>query len=80
MNYFVYVIKSEIDGRLYKGMTSDLEGRIKSHNKGKVTSTKAFRPWRLVYHEILATQHEARERELFFKSGIGREFLKSLNL
>jgi putative endonuclease len=27
MDFFVYVLKSEIDGRLYKGQTSDIQKR-----------------------------------------------------
>ncbi|WP_435049666.1 GIY-YIG nuclease family protein [Formosa sp. S-31] len=42
--YFVYVIRSSKDGRLYKGMTQDLVRRIKEHNQGKNRSTKGFMP------------------------------------
>ncbi len=79
--HFVYVLQSEVDGRLYKGMTNNLEKRIDQHNSGKNRSTKGFLPWVLVYHEVFSTQIEARAREKFFKSGVGREFLKDkLNL
>jgi putative endonuclease len=40
MGYYVYVIKSEIDGRLYKGMSQDPPSRLIQHNAGKVRSTK----------------------------------------
>jgi putative endonuclease len=74
--FFVYVLKSKIDGRLYKGMTDNLERRIKEHNFGKVKSTKGYAPWDLVYSEVFDSRIEARLREVFLKSGIGREFLK----
>jgi predicted GIY-YIG superfamily endonuclease len=35
MAWYVYVLKNEIDGRLYKGMTEDIDVRIKVHNLGK---------------------------------------------
>ena len=51
--YFIYVIKSEIDGRLYKGMSSDINSRVITHNAGKVRSTKGYRPWKLVYDDYI---------------------------
>jgi putative endonuclease len=76
MKYFVYILESEIDGRLYKGQTSDIDKRIKEHNSGKTKSTKGYKPWKLVYFEEFATREEAVLREKFFKTGIGREYLK----
>jgi putative endonuclease len=78
--HYVYILKSEKDGRLYKGMTFDLAKRLQIHNQGKVRATKGYRPWRLVYSEEYSTMMEARSRELYFKSGVGRDFLKSMNL
>lgn len=76
MEYFVYVLESNIDGRLYKGQTSDIEKRIIEHNSGKTKSTKGYKPWKLVYFETFETRDEAVIREKYFKTGIGREFLK----
>lgn len=74
--YYVYVIKSKVDSRLYKGITNNLERRIKEHHIGKNKSTKAYRPWELVLVEEHPTRIEARAREKFFKSGQGRDYLK----
>ena len=49
MEYFVYIVESEIDGRLYKGQTSDTAKRIIEYNSGKTKSTKGYKPWKLVY-------------------------------
>jgi len=73
--YYIYVIRSKIDSRLYKGITNDLDRRIKERNTGKNKSTKAYKPWELVYFEKVDSSVEARNREKFFKSGIGRDFL-----
>lgn len=54
--YFVYVLKSEVDGRLYKGLTQNIENRLKEHNNGKMKSTKGYIPWVLVYHEKSETR------------------------
>ena len=80
MEYFVYVLESEIDGRLYKGQTSDIEKRLTEHNSGKTKSTKGYKPWKLVYFERYETRDEALLREKYFKTGSGREFLKHILL
>ncbi len=76
--FFVYAIKSEKDGRIYVGMSADAEARLKEHNAGKTKSTKGYTPWRLIYKEEVINRVEARKREIHLKSGIGKEFLKSL--
>jgi putative endonuclease len=76
--FCVYAIKSEKDERVYVGMCVDVEIRLKEHNAGKTKSTKGFRPWKLIYIEKVATRVEARKREKYLKSGIGKEFLRSL--
>ena len=75
--FYVYVIKSEKDSRLYVGFTENLERRIKEHNSGKTKSTKGYMPWTLVYHETVETRIDARELEKKFKSGSGKEKLKA---
>ena len=74
--FYVYILKSEVDSRFYKGLTSNLERRIKEHNFGKNKSTKAYLPWRLVYFEEFDNRIDARKREKYFKSGQGRNYIK----
>ncbi|PNQ75256.1 endonuclease [Hanstruepera neustonica] len=74
--YFKYVLSSEVDGRLYKGHTDNLDNRIIEHNVGKTKSTKGYLPWELVYFETFETREESIEREKYFKTGVGRQFLK----
>jgi putative endonuclease len=78
--YFVYVIESQVDRRIYVGLSSNVENRIKDHNFGRVFSTKGYRPWTLVYYEKVGRRIEARKREKYLKSGCGKEFLKSIIL
>jgi putative endonuclease len=73
--YFVYVLRSEKDGKRYIGFTSNLERRINEHNSRLVKSTRFRRPLVLVYYEEFSEKSEAMKREKFFKSGRGREFL-----
>jgi putative endonuclease len=78
MKYFVYAIKSEIDGRFYVGFSLDVIKRLNEHNSGKTKSTKGFRPWKIIFTQNCNTRAEARQLEKYYKSGIGKEKLKKL--
>ena len=75
--HYVYVLKSNNHWRFYIGMTQDVENRIGEHNKGYTKSTKGYKPWTLFFFEEFKTREEAREREKYLKSGIGREYIKN---
>ena len=74
--FYAYVIRNQ-KGLLYKGSTDDLSKRIAQHNVGISGFTRNKGPWRLAYHETFNTREEAENREKFFKTGRGREYLKS---
>jgi putative endonuclease len=76
--YFVYAIKSTKDSRIYVGMTKRPEKRLIEHNKGYVSSTKYYIPWKLIYQKLVGNRKSARTEEKRLKSGFGKEFLKSL--
>ena len=76
--YYVYAIVSKTRNYIYVGLTNDLERRLNEHNKGLNKTTKPYKPFELLYKEVVETRMEARNRELYLKSGIGKEFLKSL--
>jgi len=78
--YTVYILRSEKHGRNYYGHTNDLSSRLKKHNTGKVRSTKAYRPWKVIHTEQYKTKSEAYKREMFFKSIEGYKFLKKEGL
>ena len=63
---------------IYVGLTDTVARRIDQHNKGQNRSTKAYKPFKLIYTEVFQTRKEAREREKYLKSGVGKEFLKAL--
>jgi putative endonuclease len=77
-SWFVYVLYSDDFDRYYTGMAEDTEKRLKQHNAGKTKSTKAYRPWRKIFEEMLPSRAEARKREIYWKSGDGREKIKRL--
>jgi putative endonuclease len=76
MSYFTYILISEKNGRRYFGSCGDLKKRLKNHNSGKVRSTKAYKPYRILYFEIFTNKPEAQARERFFKTIDGYQFLK----
>ena len=76
--YKVYAIKSRLRNYIYVGLTSNLEERIRRHNDVRERTTKAYRPFELIYSEKHPTREEARKREKYFKSGVGKEFLKKI--
>ncbi len=80
LRYYVYVLRSLKDGRRYIGSTGNLERRLSEHDRGLVKSTRHRRPLELVYHEVFDSKEEAQERERFFKSGKGREYLQQLGI
>ncbi len=77
-DWFVYVIQSELDGSYYTGHTHDLWVRLTRHNDGWTQSTKAKRPWRLVYSEHYGSKSEAAKRELQIKRMKSREYLERI--
>lgn len=74
----VYALVSEKNGDVYVGISKDAKKRLKEHNSGKSRYTKGLRPWKIFYIEYSSDWASAREREKYLKSGIGKEFLKSM--
>lgn len=66
--FYVYILKSEKDGKCYIGSTNDLRKRFKLHNSGKVASTKSRYPLALVYYEAFFSEVDARQREQKLKN------------
>ncbi|MGH9777047.1 MAG: GIY-YIG nuclease family protein, partial [Candidatus Acidiferrales bacterium] len=46
--WFAYALRSEWDGWLYIGMTSDLQRRVEEHNRGYNRSTRPRIPFELL--------------------------------
>jgi len=74
--YYVYVLLSERDKKLYIGYSSDVYRRLEQHNAGLNTSTACRRPLRLIYFEAHLHQDDALKRESYFKSTSGKRTLK----
>ncbi len=78
--FVVYAIKSLSRDYIYVGLSDNLERRLSEHNLGKNKTTRPYKPFKLIYKEYFSTRIESRVREKYLKSGVGKEFLKSLSL
>ncbi len=74
--WYVYFLKSLSKRFLYVGSTNSLDRRLGEHNEGKVRSTRAYRPLKLVGFVGVETEQKARELERYFKTGSGKAVLK----
>lgn len=61
--FYLYIIKSKKDRKLYIGITSNLRKRFREHNTGEVESTRYRRPFILVYYEAYYSFEDVKERE-----------------
>jgi putative endonuclease len=78
MAAYVYVLRSERNGRYYIGYSADLATRLATHNAGHVKATRNLRPWVLVYSEAHADETSARKREWSLKASKSRRLIERL--
>ena len=75
--FYTYVLQSKKDNKWYTGSTNDLRKRFNGHNMGKVESTKRRGPFKLIYYEACLNEQDARAREKYLKSGMGKRYIKN---
>lgn len=78
MFYYVYIIQSTKNNSLYIGYTSDLKKRFNEHNSGLSQATKPFIPYKLIFYEAFLNRIDAKNREIYLKSGYGRKTINKL--
>jgi len=76
--YYVYVLKSQVDGKMYVGYTANLRNRLKEHQGGKVISTKSRRPFELIFYEGYKSDEDAKRRERYLKTSNGKSSLRMM--
>jgi putative endonuclease len=74
--YYVYAISSLKRNYIYVGLTNNIERRFSEHNTGRNKTTKPYSPFVIIYVEEYSNRIEARIKEKYFKSGIGKEKLR----
>jgi putative endonuclease len=77
MPYYSYVLLSLKSGILYKGSTENIEKRLSTHNQGPVKFSSKHIPWELVLSEEFQTRSEAIKKEKWYKTGVGRDWIKT---
>jgi putative endonuclease len=61
----------------YTGSTGDLRKRVMEHNAGRGVSTRNRAPFELIYYEACLNAQDARAREKYLKTGMGKRYLKN---
>ncbi|GAA4280046.1 hypothetical protein GCM10022260_04670 [Gaetbulibacter aestuarii] len=75
--FYIYALSSLSNNYIYVGMTEDLKDRIERHNSGREKTTKPYMPFELLFSETIdGSRSEARKREKYWKSGVGKEKLR----
>lgn len=74
--YYVYVLFSVRDKKLYIGFTRNVFKRLAQHNEGKTKSTACRRPLQLIYYEAHLLKKDALRRESYFKTTSGKRSLR----
>ena len=76
--YYVYVLRSQVDGKLYIGYTTNLGKRLQQHQAGQVMSTNPRRPFELIFYEGYKSMEDAKRRETYFKTSKGKSSLRMM--
>ncbi len=69
--WYVYILTSKKDGRLYVGSTNDLKRRLQEHTRGQSQSTRNRRPLELEAYVAVKGESIARDLEKYLKTGSG---------
>ena len=73
--FYVYILTDiATQSHHYTGFTKDLHERLARHNRGEVSSTALFRPWKIQTAIAFDTEEKARAFETYLKSHSGRAF------
>jgi len=72
--FYSYILLSSKSHIFYFGSAKNLKERLLLHNNGLVKSTKPHIPWKLVWYGGFSTEKEARDFELYLKTGSGKAF------
>jgi len=78
MFYYTYILQSLKNNSLYIEYSANLKQRLESHNAGKNKATKPFIPYQLIHYEAFLNRIDAKNREVYLKSGYGRRSINKL--
>jgi putative endonuclease len=73
--FYTYILRSSKSKFFYYGHTQkNPDIRTKEHNSGIMKSTKPHIPWKLVWYCAFETLNQAKDFEVYLKSGSGKAF------
>jgi len=75
--WYTYLLKSKKSGDWCTGVTNNLRKRLWQHNNGKSSYTRSRGPYTLIYYEACYNEKDARSREKYLKSGMGKRYLNN---
>ncbi len=78
MNYYLYILQSQVKETFYVGSSDEPKRRVKYHNGESKGYTRRFRPWNLVYEYGFDTKQEALKAERKVKSLKSKKMIKLL--
>ena len=76
--YYVYVLKSKRNARMYVGRTEDLRRRFQEHRLGKVWTTFRMLPISLLFYEAFSSKADSIRRERYLKTSKGKSTLRMM--
>jgi putative endonuclease len=76
--FTVYIIYSEKLNKFYIGYSSDVQERLRKHNRRSKGFSSLGRPWVLVYTESFDHKKDAMDRERQLKNWKNRERIETL--
>ncbi len=76
-DYFVYVLQNESNKRWHAGCTNNLRKRLQQHQGDKSGYTKHRGPYKLIDYEVSFNENDARAREKYLKTGMGKRYLRN---
>ena len=75
--YYVYLLRSiKNPQKTYIGYTTNLNGRLETHNTGGSIYTSVDRPWKMVSYHCFEDESKALAFEKYIKIGSGYAFAK----
>lgn len=74
--YYVYILRSKKNGKLYAGYSADLKRRMAQHISGDVHTTKRMGSIELIFYEAFKEKSDAKRREIYLKTTKGKRAIK----
>lgn len=74
--FYVYLLRSKRNGKIYTGFTIDLKRRVMEHLRGDGYTTKRMGEIELIYYEAFKNNIDAKDREKYLKTTKGKRTIR----